>query len=246
MCFVVSLISCGNEKNIKEEKTENSIIGFVSGSNSEFATKSYVKDGAQLIDYNTLSDLLLAIENGYVDYGVLSDYEYVLAENAERKIEVYEECSFKMELCAYFRSDAIELCNQFNDFVKSMKDKGIIDKIKNSEYNGIAYHSSYTGKGENELKVLCNPSVNLFMYMPEEGYYSGIDVDILETFAEENNYSISYISEFDDDELYSKLQSGDGDMVISACLFNSKRAEKFLASDSYLTIKFNLVTRKTF
>lgn len=246
LVFLVGLVSCNSGKEKIEENPENTIIGFVSNSSSEFAAKSYSNKGVQLIGYNTLSDLLLAIENGSVDYGVLSDYELTQAENAQRKIKVYEKCSYKIDLCAYFRNDSIELRNQFNDSIKSMKEKGILDKIKDSEYNGIAYHTSYTGNGEKELKVICNPSVDLFFYLLEDGYCTGIEVNILENFAEENNYSISYVQVFEDEELLLKLQNGDGDMIVSARIYNSKITEDYLLSDSYFSIGFNLVTRKSF
>ena len=227
-----------------KDDPEDSIIGFVSGSNSELAAKSYAKEGAQIVGYNTLSDLLLAIENGYVNYGVLSDYECVVAANAERKLEVYEECSFKIDLCAYFRNDSSELRDEFNESITKMKDNGKIDKIKDFEYNGVTYHSPYTGEGNKELKVLCNPSTDLFLYLTDDGSFAGIDSKILETFAEENEYSLSYISVLDDNELFSKLDNGEGDMIISAVEFDEDRVEYYLASDVYFTINFNLVTRK--
>ena len=126
-----------------------------------------------------------------------------------------------------------------------MKSKGIIDKIKEAEYNGITYYSSYSGNGVTELKVLCNPTADFYCYMLEDGVYSGIDVKILETFAEENGYNISYISDFDDDELFLKLKNGEGDILISDYSYNSKRAEQYLVSDVYFTVKFNLVIRKS-
>ncbi len=246
LCFLGALISCGNGKDIIKDNPENTIIGFISDTTGELAAKTYSKAGVQLIGYNNLSDLLLAIENGGVNYGVLSDYELVQAEKAERKIEVYEKCSYEIDLCAYFRNDSIELRNQFNDSVKSMKEKGILDKIKDSEYKGIAYHSSYTGKGGNELKVICNPTVDMFIYLVEDGYCSGIEVNILENFAEENDYSISYVECFEDDELLLKLENGDGDMILSTRSYNSKIAENYLVSDPYFTIGFSLITRKSF
>lgn len=227
-----------------KDNPENAIIGFVSGSNSELAARSYAKEGSQLIGYNTLSDLLLAIENGYVNYGVLSDYECIVSANAERKIEVYEECSYKIDLCAYFRNDSSELRNEFNESIRKMKDNGKIDKIKDSEYNGITYHSPYTGEGNNELKVICNPSTDLFLYLLDDGSFAGIDAKVLETFAEENEYSLSYVSVLDYDELFSKLENGEGDMVMCACKSDEEKIEYYLASDVYFTINFNLVTRK--
>lgn len=243
--FILSFTSCDYSKDLIKENPQDTIIGFVTDSVSELAAKSYAGDGAQLIGYNNLSDLLLAIENGYVNYGVLSDYEFVQASNAERKIEVYEECPFKIDFCAYFRNDSTELRDSFNDSLENMKSKGIIDKIKEAEYNGITYYSSYTGNGETELKVLCNPAADFYFYMLEDGVYSGIDVKILETFAEENGYNISYISDFDDDELFLKLKNGEGDILISDYSYNSKRAEQYLVSDVYFTVKFNLVIRKS-
>lgn len=242
--FVVSFASCGLSDDKSQEKHQDTIIGFVTDSVSELAARSYSDSGAQLIGYNTLSDLLLAVENGYVDYGALSDYEFVQAKIAERKIEIHEECPYKIEFCAYFNDASTELRDKFNSSISDMKDKGIIDKIKNSEYNGITYHSSYTGDGENELRVLCNPSSDLYFYLLDGGEYSGIDVKIIETFAEEYGYNISYIPDTDD-ELFMKLKKGEGDILISAYSFESKRAEQYIVSDTYFTISFNLVTRKS-
>ena len=245
VAFIFLLASCDNSKDLIEENPQNTIVGFVSSSSGELAAKSYASDGAQLIGYNTLSDLLLAIENKYVNYGILSDYEYVQAVDAERKIEVYMECDYKIDFCAYFRNDSMELRDEFNASLKSMKENGVIDKIKDAEYKGVTYHSSYTGNGENALTVLCNPTVDLYFYLLADGIYSGIDVKILETFAEENGYSIQYVLNSEDDELFYKLKKGEGDILISDYSYNSKRAEQYLTSDTYFTMNFYLVTRKS-
>ena len=249
MLIVVSLVFCfascnGSEDAIKDN-SEDTVIGFVADTDSEIAARTYAENGSRLVAYNTLSDLLLAIENAKVDYGVLSDYEYISAFNAERAIKQYEVVPYSVEFCAYFRKDSTELCNQFNESVKNMCEKGIIDQIADAEYNGKSFISSYSGTGANELKVLCNPSVDLFIYLLENGEYSGIDVHILETFAEENNYSVMY-EIFDNEELFYNLEKGEGDMVISALTYNEKRAENYLASNVYFTINYNLVTRTSF
>ena len=84
MASILSLASCSYSNDLIKENPQDTIIGFVTDSVSELAAKSYSGDGAQLIGYNNLSDLLLVIENGYANYGVLSDYEVVQAINAER------------------------------------------------------------------------------------------------------------------------------------------------------------------
>ena len=245
-CCVVSFASCGiSAKDVIKNNPENALIGYVSYSDSELAARSYAKDGAQLIGYNTLSDLLLAIENGYVNYGVLSEYECVLAESVGREVEIYSECPYKIDLCAYFRNDSSELRDKFNKSVANLKNSGKISKIKDAEYNGVTFQTAYTDEGDNELKILCNPSVDLFLYLTDDGGFAGIDAKILETFAEENGYYLSYVSVFEDDELFSKLESGEGDVVMCACSLVEERLEDYLASDVYFTIKFNLVTRKT-
>lgn len=245
ICCIVSLVSCNfSTTDVIKNNPEKALIGYVSYSDSELAAKSYAKDGAQLIGYNTLSDLLLAIENGYVNYGVLSEYECVLAENAGRKVEIYGECPYKIDLCAYFRNDSSELRDEFNKSVTAMINSGEISKIKDAEYNGVTYRTAYDDEGDNELKILSNPSVDLFLYLTDDGGFAGIDAKILETFAEENGYYLSYVSVFEDNELFSKLESGEGDIVMCACSLVEERLEDYLASDVYFTKNFNLVTRK--
>ena len=238
-------MSCGIHKDTIKDNPEDTVIGFVDNTDSEIAAKTYAENGSRLVAYNTLSDLLLAIENANVDYGVLSDYEYVSAFNVGRAIKLYEVAPYSIEFCAYFRKDSIELCKQFNESVRRMVDKNIIDQIANAEYNGESFVSSYSGTGEKELKILCNPSVDLFIYLLEKGEYSGVDIHILETFAEENNCSLTY-KICDDEELFYNLEKGEGDMIISALTYNEKRAEDYLASDIYFTINYNLVTRTSF
>lgn len=243
---MLSLFVCLTSCNVFEDKIidspEDTFIGFVDNTDGEVAAKTYAKNGARLIAYNTLPDLLLAIENAKVDYGVLSDYEYISAVNADRAIKIYEVVPYALEFCAYFRNDSTELCDKFNASVESMYERKIIEQIGNAEYNGETFLSSYSGTGKNELKVLCNPSVDLFMYILENGEYSGIDVHILETFAEENDYSVSY-EILDEADLFYNLEKGEGDMIISALTYNEQRADSYLASDIYFTVNYNLVTR---
>ena len=72
-----------------------------------------------------------------------------------------------------------------------------------------------------------------------------IESMIKEKELDENGYNISYISDFDDDELFLKLKNGEGDVLISDYSYNSKRAEQYLVSDIYFTVNFNLVIRKS-
>ena len=57
-------------------------------------------------------------------------------------------------------------------------------------------------------------------------------------------YSVE-IKEADFDELFLMLENGEGDVIVSATEYNESRAESYLASDTYLTIEYYLVERKT-
>lgn len=242
LSFVISSASCSAAKDIIKDNPQDTIIGYVSFTVSETAAKTYAANGVSLVGYNTLGDLVLAVENGKVDYGLLADYEYTLAINSQRDIKLYETCDYKVDFCAYFRNEDVSLFNRFNESVKDMKQKGIIEKIKLAEYNGNTYNSSYLDEGDEKLTILCTPYYERFIYFTDNGLVKGIDVNIAEEFAAANNYLLSFdICEKDD--MFFALENGEGDMILSATEFTEERAENYLASDIYNSIEFYLVTR---
>ena len=93
------------------------------------------------------------------------------------------------------------------------------------------------------LTMLCDPSFANRVYTDKNGDVVGLDVDIAREICNTLGYDLEIVTA-DFDELFIKLDNGEGDFIISACEVNEEREEYYLLSDTYFTLNFNLIDRK--
>ena len=238
-CFVIGLTSCGVDKNSLE--TEK-IIAVKYGSSAEVAYEEYVYDGYTKITYNSSSDVILAVENKKADCGVLDAFELNSYINSGRNIAEKEMCEYCIDYCAYFNVENKKLQEAFNKAIKELNDNGTLDKIKKAHLKGESYFNNASNNENGTLTMLCDPSFENRVYTDNEGDIVGLDVDLAREICNYLGYDLQIVTA-DFDELFIKLDDGEGDFIISACEVNKERAEYYLASDTYFTLNFYLIER---
>ncbi len=237
--FVFGLSSCDDVTTVLE--TEK-IIAVKYDSNSEFACDEYVSDGYTKVTYNSSSDVILAVENKKAAYGILDEFELTSYIQAGRNIKQKEKCKYSIDYCACFSIHNETLQNSFNRAIKELNENGTIEKIKNAHLKGECFTSDKINNENGTLTMLCDSYFENRVYTDDNGDIVGLDVDIAREICNYLGFGLEIVSA-DFDELFVKMEDGEGDFIISSCEFNDERAEYYLLSDTYFTLNFYLIEK---
>lgn len=241
LVFLLSLTSC--DSSLSELGVTEKIIAVQYGTASENAVNEYLTEEFSYARYDSASDIVLAIENGKVNYGVLDDFQLCSFVNAQREIKSAEVCDYELKYCAYFSESNEMLRDSFNSAIHSLQENGTLDIIKNTYVNGKEYEF-VSGKCENgTITMLCDPSFENRVYTNEEGEIVGLDVAVAKEICNILGYELEIVTA-DFDELFVMLDNGEGDFIITASEVTEERLEYYLCSESYFTLNFHLIERK--
>lgn len=241
LIFIFTLNSCENSD---APSTENSIIGATSQSASISAIDEFLLSGASTVFYNTSSETVLALENGKIDYAVFDEFELQELSENERLIEIVEKAQYVLNSYAYFSADNIELKESFDSAIETLNESGTIEDIKNRYLYKTAESKTNTYNSPNSLVMLCDPSFPNRVYTDENGDILGTDVDIAREICAKLGYSLEIVGA-DFDELFTMLENGEGDFIMTCAELTEERTAQYLASQSYFTLNFYLVKRKS-
>lgn len=238
--FLFSLASC-NE--IAESIQKEKLIAVEYASASEKAVDKYINQGYTKVTYDSSSDVVLAIENGKADYGVVDDFELASFLYADRNIREKEACEYSIDYCAYFTLENEALQKEFNKVITDLKSDGTLDEITNACLKGESFLNSAEDNENGTLTMLCDPSFENRVYTDDNGDVEGLDVDIAREICNYLGYDLEIVTA-DFDELFTKLQAGEGDFIMSACEVTEEREEYYLLSDTYFTLNYHLIEKE--
>ncbi len=216
----------------------------VPGSPQFYASQDYaVVKGYELVEYETMESAIVSVENGKNDF-VVVDCNRATKELLESvNLEWIENTPYKIEYCAYFEGNNENLQAEFNNAVKELKQKGVFDEINRAYFEGNVYTPSPNSYKNGTIKILCSPVFDDFLYFDENGDLAGKELSIIcEICAQLSMKAELVVVEFD--ELFYKLEQGEGDIIISALEYNEQRTETFLCSDTYNQTTFGVYKRK--
>lgn len=238
--FLFCLSSCGEETIALE--TEK-IIAVEYDSINEVACEEYVLKDFSKVTYNSSSDVVLAIENNKAECGILDEFELNSFVQAGRDIKQKERCEYSIDYCAYFSSENEKLQKSFNEAIKELQDNGTTDKIKTAHLKGDGFSSNESNNENGILTMLCDPSFENRVFTDDNGSVVGLDVDIAREICNNLGYDLEIVTA-DFNELFVKLEAGEGDFIITACEITEERKEYYLASIPYFTLNYYLIERK--
>lgn len=244
LSFVLSLVClfCLTSCKVNTDLVDKDVIIAVKyDSANEIASEQY-KDYTK-VTYNSSSDVVLAIENGKADYGILDDFELISFLYADRNIKAKEVCEYSVDYCAYFTLQNRELQEAFNEAIKELENDGTLTDIQNTWFSGKEYSSFKDNNEKGTLTMLCDPNFPIRVFTNNNGDMIGLDVDIAREICNYLGYDLEIVTA-DFDELFVKLNDGEGDFIMSACEVKEERAEYFLLSDTYYTLNNYLIEKE--
>ena len=238
--FLFGLASCDEDAlSSSIEKT----IAVVYGSPAETAGDAYIAAGYTKVTYNSTSDVVIAIENKKADVGIVNELELGSFLKTGRNIKEKEKCDYGIDYYAYFSSDNKPLQQSFNEAIKELYNNDTMEKIIAAHSSGVSYASDEADNVNGSLTMLCDPHYKNRVCINSKEEIVGLDVDIAREICNYLGYDLNIVS-VDFDEMFLKLDDGEGDFVISACEANPEREAYCLMSDPYFTLDFYLIERK--
>ncbi len=233
----MAVCSCGTPEHVGYDGT---VIAAEINSDGELAAQSFIAEGAVVDTYNDVADAALAVENGKADFLITDEFTAAGFEFAGRKLVKYADCAYKTELCAVFSEESLR--DEFNTVLEKFRNDGTYDAIKNSLLNFEVYDVSGCTYEKGTLKILCDPSFATFMRVDDGGMLSGAEVSFARAIFAEMGYETEYVF-CDFDELFTALENGEGDMIMSSVTYTAERAENYFFSSPYLIINYVVLER---
>lgn len=188
---------------------------------------------AELLQFNTFADQLLAVEQRRVASGLTDEDPIKVAIQEGHPLKIMGSSLFAAEYGAGFNKDSAELRQQFNQFLAQLKASG--------EYDAIVERWVTIGKGpmpdlqfsgDEEELVVGNAVYGLPSVAVQDGELVGFDVEIAVQFAKYLGKRPVWATS-DWGALIPSLVSGKIDVVISSMTITDERAERIDFSDPY-------------
>ncbi len=219
-------------QDLEFEDLKSAPIAVVVGTaHDNYAQKNF--PDAELLQFNTFADQLLAVEQRRVASGLTDEDPIKVAIDEGHPLKTVGPSIFAAEYGAGFNKDSSALRDQFNEFLAEL--------VASGDYDGIVDRWVTTGTGpmpdiqfsgdEPPLKI-GNSVYGLPSVAVQNGELVGFDVEIAVRFAQYIGKRPVWATS-DWGALIPSLVSGKIDLVISSMTITEERAERIDFSDSY-------------
>lgn len=199
-------------------------------------TFEQIAPGAVKQIYNNTPDLLTALSNGKSDFMLVDSILVVgLNKNLNPVEAVYSEHSISGDIGAAFRKSDVEMCRQFNEFLRTIKEDGtyaamrdrwISDKVNIS----VMPEDIETFTKGKPLEV--GTMVQVPCCFLKNGEWGGFEAEMMKRFAAYLQRPLK-LEAYDFSALMAGLKTGTIDIWCSFITINEERSREVLFSDPY-------------
>ncbi len=237
--LIISML-CGCSQNGNGIIVQKPTVAFEAGISTE---KAFEELNAQSeyseIKYNDTFDAVAALENGKTDYAIVNSYQLEsLKKYNDVKIKVEKELDYKADYCLYFSSENEKLRERFDFAINELKKDGTFENIKRVFIDSYDYDNTIIDPVNGKLVMLCVSDERIY-----DGVFFGMDFYMIREITAMLGYELDFVT-VDFDELFIKLENGEGDFVGGAVEYTPERASSYLASESYYSDNYYLVTNE--
>jgi polar amino acid transport system substrate-binding protein len=209
-----------------------------------FLQRNYPK--AQVFRYNGTADMVLSLKAGKIDAIMLKNVvaNIILKHNPD--LVILEDDIYTLPLGIGFNKNTPALQEEFNLFLKKIREDGTYDSICNrwlinDAENALMppFPNSKSGK-----KLIAGIVVDDLPYIGfKNGEYIGFDIEILERFAQAGNYNLEFFAT-QHNALLAALLAGKADMITDGLCITDERKKQIDFSDPYTDIKTVVIITK--
>ncbi len=218
--------------------------GYIKGDNSELALGTVDDDSIFGVAYTSDAEIVLAVENGKADMGILSRFAAEKYIGAGREIEITKTLSYTVDYSVYFNKDNYSLFQDFCTALSVLESNGTVEKIRREIIEEGYCQTAEIQDFENSLTMLCDPNFEDFVFLDGDGTLQGFDVALAEEICNYLGYSVNFSSD-DFHLLFSQLDLSEGDFLMTHAEYTPQRAESYLYctyyTEEYCVIKRSVV-----
>jgi His/Glu/Gln/Arg/opine family amino acid ABC transporter permease subunit len=208
-------------------------IGVLLGSvYDRFATKTYPQ--ATVLQFDTPSDLQLAVLAGKVDAGLSDELLIVEVQRNNNDLAMFGETLLTLPLGLGFRKGNTEWRDAFNRFLAGIKQNGVhadmVERwLKKHETRMPEIPASQAGAG---ILVVGVSAGGLPFGAVQDGTYVGFDIELAERFAASIGKEVKF-SQMPFGALIAANATGKVDMIAASIFITDERKERIDFSDPY-------------
>lgn len=245
LCLVFSFSACDSaDTGVSIEGPVKVAVGIEDG-RASFAAKEYAVDnGYELLEFETQQAAIIAVENGKADFVILNSDKTTAELINNTELLWVENTEFKIQYCAVMKQGNDALASKVNNAIVSLKSKDIPKKINKAFFDGVPYESTDSPIGTNSMKVLCSPVFDDLLYTDKSGVLAGKELEFINEICNElsSEAQITVITEYDN--MFTTLEDGVGDIIISAVEYTPELENEYVLSDAYNETTFGVYKRK--
>jgi polar amino acid transport system substrate-binding protein len=217
-------------------------IGIFTGTvHDGFIARHYPK--ATAFRYDMTSDMILSLKTNKIDAIMLDLITANILIKRNPELGILSDNVFDMPLGVGFRKDNPELRNEFNQFLKAIRENGVYDEMHRRWFIEDA-ESAVIPPISNPVsskKLKAGVSVDDLPYVAYmNGEYVGFDIEMIRRFAEWAGYRLEIIT-VDFPALVPALASGKVSMIADGIGISEERAKQIDFSDSYAMFRTAVV-----
>ncbi len=201
-------------------------------------------NGFDLAKYEARQSAVLAVENAKADYVIISDKAATKEFLENTHLQWQENTPFKIEYSAVFKKGDVELKSAFDNAVQQLKEEQVFEKIQNAQIQGEGYTVNENNETNGQLTVICAPVFDDVLYCDENGEVAGCELYIIKEICNKLNVDVELHVCKSFEEMFTALEKGEGDVIISAVPYNEERTTTYLLSEPYFQTEFGVYKRK--
>lgn len=221
------------------------IVAVEENSSEYLAAYDYATSkGYELVEYATRQAAIIAVENGKADYVIINSDEATDTFLENVALQWVENTEYKIEYCAVIGKDNDALKADINNAINNLKANGTMQRINDAYRQGKDYKSEKALLYKDKITVLCSPNFENLLYTEADGTLAGKELDFICEICNQLSLEaqISVVKDFD--EMFSALEQGAGDIIISAVQYTPERESEHLLSYAYNETTFGVYKRK--
>jgi polar amino acid transport system substrate-binding protein len=210
-------------------------VGVLLGSvHDSYMVKNY--PNAQMLQYKSYPDLVLAVKSGKVDYGFITTETLSEFQKEDDSIEKILDLgkTLSIDIGMGFNQKNERLRDQFNAFLKEIKANGVYDDlVKRWFHDGCTEMPNITNpKNNGKLIVGIVSDKGMPFTVVKNNRMIGSDVELVERFAAYLGKEIVY-SDMEFGNLIAAASTNKIDMITSTLMITAERKKQIAFSDPY-------------
>ncbi|MGR9071543.1 MAG: ABC transporter permease subunit [Gammaproteobacteria bacterium] len=218
--------------NLKDKR-----IGVLLGSVYDtYATEHY--PGADILQYKSPSDLVLAVRSGKIDAGIYNRANLIQILRDDKELALFRKPVLSIPVGMGFNRENDALRGQFNTFLKQIQSNGVLEDVVNR----------WIEKGGSQMPEIANSGANgvlivgivsdkgLPFAVIQDNKLIGFDIELAERFGAYLGKKVEY-ADMEFGNLIAAVSAGKIDMIDSTLMITDERKTRIDFSEPYYELK---------